>query len=91
MGIHVHVLLVTLARGAGLILTSVLQLLVFMETALYAILHMMLSSFVTFSSSCRIYSMATGVPVIMDGVERTVILTLMTVIPTLVSIEGIAL
>ena len=40
MGIHVHVLLVTLARGVELILTSVLQLLVFMETALYAILHM---------------------------------------------------
>ena len=47
MGIHVHVLLVTLARGVGLILTSVLQLLVSTETALYAILHMMLSSFVT--------------------------------------------
>ena len=44
MGIHVHVLLVTLARGVGLILTSVLQLLVSMETALYVILHMMLSS-----------------------------------------------
>ena len=40
MGIHVHVLLVTLARGAGLILMSVLPLLVSTETALYAILHM---------------------------------------------------
>ena len=35
--------------------------------------------------------MSTSVPVIMDGVERTVILTLMTVIPTLVSMEDIAL
>ena len=35
--------------------------------------------------------MSTSVPVIMDGVERTVILTLMTVIPTLVSTEEIAL
>ena len=35
--------------------------------------------------------MATGAPVIMDGVERTVILTLMTVIQTLASTEEIAL
>ena len=35
--------------------------------------------------------MSTSVPAIMDGVERTVILTLMTVIPTLVSTEDIAL
>ena len=54
MGTHVHVLLVTLARGVGLTLMSVLQLLVSMETALYVVLHMMLSSLVTFSSLCRI-------------------------------------
>ena len=35
--------------------------------------------------------MATDAPVIMDGVERTAMLTLMTVIPILVSMEDIAL
>ena len=40
MGTHVHVWLVTLARGVELILMSVLQLLVSTETALYAILYM---------------------------------------------------
>ena len=45
MRTHVHVLLATLARGVELILMSVLQLLVSMETVLYAILHMMLSSY----------------------------------------------
>ena len=35
--------------------------------------------------------MATSAPVIMDGVERTVTLTLMIVIPTLVNMEDSAL
>ena len=54
MGTHVHVLLVTLGTGVGLILMSVLQLLVSTETALYAILHMLAIILVTFSSLCRI-------------------------------------
>ena len=83
MDTHVHVLLVTLERDVELILMSALQLLVSMETALYAILY----NLYHFLIMPRILLMATTVPVIMDGMEKTVTLILMTVIPTLVKME----
>ena len=89
MDTRVHVLLVTLARDVELILMSVLQLLVSMETALYVILNIL--SCVLMFFFIRILSMATSAPVIMDGMERTVMLTLMIVIPTLVNMEDSAL
>ena len=89
MDTHVHVLLVTLERDVELILMSVLQLLVSMETALYVIYRV--SWIISMFFFIRILSMATNAPVIMDGVEKTVMLTLMIVIPTLVNMKDSAL